>query len=281
MKHLYLLLALFLIGPAANAQISPHQVDSLAGVIHGAKLGPRLRRQIDSLEALGRPKPRNHKVLYSWSTDGLVNLGNVNRFLFNQRASLRYVGGKIFWFELIPGFAYGKTNSQLAEREWTGNLNMTILYNKPVYGLLFAIGERSNLRRIDHRWLAGAGIGYHTGYGPNNGQRFKCSISTALISEVTNFVQSEDLRVIRSSTRLVMEYNFFRKRLLFYHSTFFQPAIDQANLRWSNGLDIRAPINKILVLQLSVLSTYESVTAMGRSNYDHRITFGLQLTNTR
>jgi hypothetical protein len=281
MKKLLCFLGCWLPGLAAWAQTGAATLDSLAWQLHQAKLGAQLRHKLDSLEALDRPKPRPPALQYSLSTDGLVNLGNVARFLFNQRATLRYVGGKTFWFELSPSFAYGKTNGQLAEREWLANLNTTVFYQRPVYGLLFTIGERSNLRAIGHRWLVGLGVGYHYGHQPGQGQRFKCSVSNALIREVTNFVEDEDIAVFRNSTRLLLDYNFFSGRLQFHHSTFFQPALDQRNVRWSNSLDVRAPLNKVLALQLNVFSSYESLVAPGRRNYDHRITFGLQVSNWR
>jgi hypothetical protein len=279
MKYLLYFLGWWLSSLVVRAQTGPAALDSLAKQLHQAKMGPQLRQRLDSLEALDKPSPHPPSLQYSLSTDGLVNLGNVSRFLFNQRVTLRYVGGQTFWFELSPSFAYGKTNGELAEREWLGNLNTTVFYQRPVYALLFATAERSNLRAIDSRWLGGVGVGYHYGHRPGQGQRFKCSVSNALIWEVTNFVEDEDIAVVRNSTRLLLDYNFFSRRLLCRHSAFFQPALDQRNVRWSNSLDLRAPLSKVLAVQLSIFTSYESVVAPGRRNYDHRITFGLQVSN--
>jgi hypothetical protein len=216
---------------------------------------------------------------YNLHFDGLLNFGNVNRYLLNQRLKVRYQGGQLFWLECSPYFAYGKTNGILAEREAGASLHATALYQKPVYGLLFTATELSNLRGIDARWMLGLGIGYHYGYRAEAQQRFKLSLSNAFIGEETRFNEGSSTRVLRNSSRLMTELHLIGDKLQIFQTTFFQPALNQKNLRWSNSIDLRVPVHRVLSFHVHLLSTYESVTVPGRFSYDHRLSFGFTLSN--
>lgn len=219
--------------------------------------------------------PVNKIFHYTLGFDGTVNLGNLNRYLLSSRNNFSLVSGKKIWISLSPYFAVGELNGQLLEREMAADLNMTTFYQNPVYLLFFATVEKSNLRAIDWRSLAGVGIGYHWLSNP----RFSFSISNALTYEETDFAKQEDIQVVRSSSRLRLDYNFFKKKILISHTVFFQPALNTNNLRWSNLLNIDIPMNKRYSFRWSAFTTYESVTAAGKQNYDSRLTFGVVIRN--
>lgn len=257
-------------GLVAAQTFTKAQVDSL------------LKVKIDSIlhhthtqPSVSTPPPANKIFHYALGFDGTVNLGNLNRYLLSSRNNFSLVSGKKVWISLSPYFAVGELNGQLLEREMTTDLNMTTFYQKPIYFLFFATVEKSNLRAIDWRSLAGIGIGYHLLSNP----RLGFSLSNALTYEETDFAKQEDIQVIRNSSRLRLDYNFFKKKILISHTVFFQPALNSNNLRWSNLLNIDIPLNKRFSFRWSAFTTYESLTAVGKQNYDSRLTFGLVIRN--
>jgi hypothetical protein len=155
------------------------------------------------------------------------------------------------------------------------DFNLTVFYSKPVYLLFFATAEKSNLRAIDWRTLAGAGLGYHW----FSNARINLLLSNAITYESTDFTTQDDVIVYRNSARVKLNYNFFKKKLLVSHTAFFQPALNTYNLRWSNLLNIDIPFTKFFSFRLSAFTTYESLVAAERQNYDTRVTFGVVIKN--
>jgi hypothetical protein len=247
---------------------SKAQVDSLLKV----KIDSILHHAHHSQQAQHQPKKRFE---YALGLDGSLNFGNLRRFIISSRSNLSLVGGRYLWFSLSPYLALGEQNGIVQERELTTDLNMTAFYSRPFYCLVFATAEKSNLRAIEWRTLAGIGVGYHWFKNP----RINLQISNALTYENTDFVGSADVLVYRNSTRLRLNYHFFQKKLLFSHTAFFQPALNMENWRWSNLLHVDVPVNKVISLRLSGLTTYESLVAEGRQNYDTRLTFGIVVKN--
>ena len=268
-KKLLFFIVLMCFESALFAQtFTKSQVDSLLKV----RLDSALHHTAVSPAVSSPPKKKFQYVL---GFDGTVNLGNLNRFLFSSRNNFSLTGGKYLWFSLSPYFAFGEINGQILEREMTTDFNMTAFYNNPIYLLFFMTAEKSNLRSIEWRTLGGFGLGYHRFKKP----RFSFSLSNTITYEETDFVKQEDINLYRNSSRLRLDYNFFRKKLLISHTAFFQPAFNSPNLRWSNLLNIDFAMNKTLLFRWSAFTTYESITALGKQNYDTRLTFGLVFRN--
>lgn len=244
------------------------QVDSLLKV----RLDSALHRTVEQQHVSSPPKKDFHYLL---GIDGTVNAGNLNRYLISSRNNFSFLSGKYLWFSLTPYFAFGSINGQTVEQEITTDLNMTAFYQKPIYLLFFMTVEKSNLRAIDWRMLAGLGIGYHW----LSNKRISFSVSNAVTYEQTDFLRQEDVNVYRSSSRLRLDYNFFGKKILLSHTVFFQPALNTPNLRWSHLLNIDFPMRKKFSFRLSTFTTYESITAAGKQSYDSRITFGIVFKN--
>ncbi|TAH21973.1 MAG: DUF481 domain-containing protein [Cytophagales bacterium] len=264
---LFILLAYF--DGALQAQtFTKSQVDSLLKV----RLDSALHHVTEQPHVSRPPKKDFHYLI---GIDGTVNLGNLNRYLISSRNNFSMLSGKHLWFSLTPYFAFGSMNGQTVEQEITTDLNLTAFYQKSIYALFFMTVEKSNLRAIEWRTLAGLGVGFHW----LSNSRISFSISNALTYEQTDFLRQEDINVYRNSSRLRLDYNLFGKKLLFSHTSFFQPALNTRNLRWSNLLNIDFPMRKNFSFRLSTFTTYESITAVGKQSYDTRVTFGVVFKN--
>lgn len=250
------------------------RIDSLANI--------KAKRIVDStLKAIEENKKKNAPIVKQQrfnaklTLDGTINEGNVQRQIYITRLALSLSEG-IFWFSMNPTFTYGENNRQVQEREFFTDISSTLFYKKRIYGLAFGIGEKSNLRAIEFRGLAGGGLGVRF---IKNNPNVELSASIACIYEKTDFITQNDIETLRLSIRLRGSYSIFKGRLKLYHLSFFQPSlIDNKNIRWNGIATIEIPFSKHVQIRASVENSYESIVAPNRKNNDFRATFGIALT---
>lgn len=208
---------------------------------------------------------------YRFTADGTVTTGNVSRTLIQLTSAIDYQLSHYFKLSSNPSFVYGKQNGFLAEREWFGDLRTTFRHEKRLYYLAFGSYERSNLRQINHRWTAAAGLGYKL----LNHKRAYISLTNVILHENTDFVELNDISAFRNSLRLFGEYVFDNDRWTVTHTAFYQPALGQYNVRWNASLSVQIKLTEIISLRSTVANAYESLVVPGRQNDDFRFTVGL------
>ena len=208
---------------------------------------------------------------YRFTADGTITTGNVNRTLLQLTGAIDYQLSHYFKLSSNPSFVYGKQNGFLAEREWFGDLRLTFRHEKRLYYLGFGSYERSNLRQINHRWTAAAGLGYKL----LNRKRAYISLTDVLLHENTDFVELNDISIFRNSVRLFGIYTFDNDRWTVTHSAFYQPALGEYNIRWSASLSVQIKLTEVISLRSTVANAYESLVVPGRQNTDFRFTIGL------
>lgn len=216
-------------------------------------------------------KAVTHLFRYKFTADGTLTSGNVNRALLQLTSAVDYRLSDYFRLSSNPSFVYGKQNGILAEREWFGDLRMTFRGQKRLYYLAFGSYERSNLRQINRRTTAAAGLGYKL----IDRKRAYISITNVLLHESTNFVELNDVSIARNSTRLFGEYSFDNDRLKITHTAFYQPALGQYNVRWNASLSLQVKLTEVISLRSTLANAYESLVVPGRKNNDLRFTVGL------
>ncbi len=214
---------------------------------------------------------QTHIFRYRFTADGTVTSGNVNRTLLQLTSALDYELSHYFKLSSNPSFVYGKQNGLLAEREWFGDFRTTYRYEKRLYYLAFGSYERSNLRQINKRWTAAGGIGYKL----LNQKRAYISVTDVIMNENTDFLELEDIYIVRNSVRLFGEYTFGKDRFVVTHTAFYQPALGQYNVRWNASLSVQIKLTSATSLRTTVANAYESLVVPGRQNNDFRFTIGL------
>lgn len=212
---------------------------------------------------------------YRFMGDGNFARGNVNRTLMVLRAEL-LLTGPVISIVTNPRFTYGKQNGILAERDSYTDLFIDVFKKKRTY--LFGLGilETSNLRRIDLRKMAGAGLGFRVANSKNN----HLTLTNAVVYESTNFRELATVTTIRNSFRIKGKHAFLQDKIRLNHVTFIQPALnDLSNLRWNTIFSIELPLNKYVTLRTSFENFYESVVEASRKRNDSRLTFGVSIGN--
>ncbi|MGV3601526.1 MAG: DUF481 domain-containing protein [Dyadobacter fermentans] len=214
-------------------------------------------------------------VRYRLVGDGNFTRGNVNRSLMVLRAELVF-SGPVINIATNPRFTYGKQNGVLAERDSYVDLFVDVFKKRRTYVFGLAALETSNLRRIDLRQMAGAGIGYRLIQTKSH----DLSLTDAILYESTNFFEKSTVTTIRNSFRIKGKHSFLSDKFRFNHLTFIQPALnDFSNTRWNTILTAELPLNKWVTLRTSFENSYESVVETGRKRNDSRITFGISIGN--
>ncbi|SEJ19407.1 Protein of unknown function, DUF481 [Dyadobacter sp. SG02] len=214
-------------------------------------------------------------VRYRFIGDGNFTRGNVNRSLMVLRAELIF-SGPVINIATNPRFTYGRQNGILAERDTYVDLFVDVFKKRRTYVFGLAALETSNLRRIDLRQMAGAGIGYRV----IKSKAHDLSLTDALLYESTNFFEKATVSTVRNSFRMKGKHSFLSDKFRFNHLTFIQPALnDFSNVRWNTILSMELPLNKWVTLRTSFENSYESVVETGRKRNDSRITFGISVGN--
>ncbi|WP_149243341.1 DUF481 domain-containing protein [Dyadobacter sp. 32] len=212
---------------------------------------------------------------YRFTGDGNFARGNVNRTVMVLRAELLFTG-PVISIVTNPRFTYGKQNGILAERDSYGDLFVDVFKKRRTY--LFGLGilENSNLRRIDLRKMAGAGLGFRV----LNTKTNNLTLTNAIVYESTNFREKATVTTARNSFRVKGKHAFLQDKIRLNHITFMQPSLsDMCNLRWNTIVSVELPLNKYVTLRTSFENFYESVVETSRKRNDSRLTFGVAIGN--
>ncbi|GAB3784847.1 hypothetical protein GCM10028818_45400 [Spirosoma horti] len=232
------------------------------------------KKAIDSTSTIKKDTTtptQTHIFRYRFTADGTITSGNVNRALLQLTSAVDYELSHYFKLSSSPSFVYGEQSGLLAEREWFGDFRTTYRYEKRLYYLAFGSYERSNLRQINNRWTAAGGIGYKL----LNHKRAYISITDVIMNENTDFIELEDIYIVRNSLRVFGEYSLANDRVTVTHTAFYQPALGQYNIRWNASLSVQVKLTSATSLRTTLANAYESLVVPGRQNNDLRFTVGL------
>lgn len=214
------------------------------------------------------------KFRFRLSADGTYTSGNVNRALMQLASGIDWNLSQILKFSSSPSFIYGQQNKQLNEREVFADFRTTVLYEKTLYYLAFGSFEKSNLRKINERFIGAAGVGLKLIQKKNA----YLSVTNVLLYERTDFMINKDIpdkNLWRNSTRFFGEYTMADGKMSISHTIFLQPSITEKNFRWNGNLIFRYQITKRTAIRSTIENSYESVVLSDRKNNDFRWTFGV------
>jgi len=214
------------------------------------------------------------KFRYRIAADGTYTSGNVNRALIQFSSALDFNNSKIIKFSSSPSYIYGQQNKVLAEKELFVDIRTSILHERKFYYLAFTSFEKSNLRKINNRFIGAAGVGLKL----VQKSHAYISVTNVLLYEKTDFVINEkfpDRNLWRNSSRIFGEYTFRDSKLSLSHTLFLQPSITEKNFRWNGNLILKYQLSKNISLRSLVENSYESIVVPGRQNNDFRWTFGV------
>lgn len=207
---------------------------------------------------------------YTATVTGIFTTGTVDRTYFTTSHTGNF---KLSTHWLLPTaftFSYGKQNGLLNERELVGLLTPTYQHGRVKYYLL-GNAERSNLRAIDRRFVAGAGAGYQL---YTDTLKNEVGISQFVLYEYTAYMTGLLREIPRSSTRLKLRATKGQVVLtgLVYYQPSLQNYLNDYRFNITSGLNFT--VSRHLALTVAYSYSYESIAVEGRAPGNSNLTVG-------
>lgn len=220
------------------------------------------------------------------SLTGFWQGGNVETLIFRAKSGVSFKPFKKWVFKTQNSYIYQEFGKEKADEDV---LSLNFLYVNPTrkfYPLALAFMSTNFRRKIDLRYLVGAGVTYQIL------NKKKHWLKVSLTSEYehttfdeTNFNRSgatyngeSVINTIRGTVWLNGKYHVFKDKIILSHESYFQPSLeDSDNFRWRADLGLEFPVWKFLNFKINYLHTFESIVVADQKQEDQFLTFGLTL----
>jgi hypothetical protein len=247
----------------ATASIDTTAVPNVAPAAGGAAGLPSTEFETYNVSGRG--------IRYTASLTGLYTTGTVERTFLStsHTANFAFRGGRL---RLPVGFnfSYGRQNGLLNERETS--LLVTPSYQRGRFkGYALGNAERSNLRAIDYRLVAGLGVGYQL---YTDTLKNEINLSYFLLSEDTQYLTELHRKVLRHSVRV--KTHFTIKTLTLDALVYYQPStrspLEDYRVNGTGTAAVR--LSQHLSLNVTYNYSLESINVEGRSPANTNLSAG-------
>jgi hypothetical protein len=218
------------------------------------------------------------------SLTGFWQGGNVETLIFRAKSEVSFKPSKKMVFKTMNSYVYQAFGKVKADEDI---LSLNFLYLNPerkFYPLVLGIVSTNFRRKIDIRYLVGAGVTYQVLNSKKNW------LKVALTSEYeytafdeANFNRSEfngdkSINTIRGTIWVNGKYHLFKNKIILNHEGYFQPSLAKRNnFRWRADIGVEFPVWKFLNFKVNYLRTFESVVIANQEQEDQFLTFGFTL----
>ncbi|MBC8753808.1 DUF481 domain-containing protein [Kordia sp. YSTF-M3] len=218
------------------------------------------------------------------SITGFWQSGNVETLILRTKSNVSFKPWKNWVFKTTNSYIYQAFDKDKADEDF---LSLNFLYLNPdrkFYPLVLGFASTNFRRKIDVRYLVGAGVTYQV--LNKNDNWLKLSVTSEY--EYTNFSEtnfnrsefngSETINTLRATVWLNGKYSLFKNKLILSHESYFQPSLEQSNnFRWQADVNVELPIWKFLNFKINYRRTFESIVIAGQEEQDQFLTFGVTL----
>ena len=218
------------------------------------------------------------------SLTGFWQDGNVETLIFRAKAGVSFKPFKKWVFKSQNSYVYQEFGKVKEDEDI---LSLNFLYFNPerkFYPLVLAIASTNFRRKIDARYLFGAGVTYQV----LNKKDTWLKVSLTSEYERTNFSQTnfnrsefngdESIRTLRGTIWINGKYSVFKDKVILSHESYFQPSLEQSNnFRWRADVGLELPIWKFLNFKVNYLRTFESIVIENQKREDQFLTFGVTI----
>jgi hypothetical protein len=217
---------------------------------------------------------------------GIWQGGNVETVIFRAKSDLSWRPLKRWVFKTQNSYVYQEFGNVKADEDI---LSLNFLYFNPqkrIYPLILGFGSTNFRRKIDLRYLLGAGVTFQLL------QKKHSWLKLALSSEYektnfgeTNFNRAQyngtaSISTFRATLWMHGRYAVFAKKLVISHEFYVQPSLERVdNFRWQADLGLELPLWTFLNFKVNYLHTFESIVIANQKQEDHILTFGFTLTS--
>lgn len=218
------------------------------------------------------------------SLTGFYQGGNVETLIFRAKSDFSFKPSKKMVFKTQNSYVYQEFGKEKADEDI---LSLNFLYLNPekrLYPLALGFVSTNFRRRIEARYIAGAGVTYKILDKENNW------LKAALTSEyentnflTTDFNESEydgqnSINTFRGTFWVNGKYKLFKEKLILSHEFYVQPSLEESkNFRWRTDLAVELPIWKYVDFKINYIHTFESIVVQGQQREDNFLTFGFTI----
>ena len=224
------------------------------------------------------------KLKANLSLTGFWQSGNVETLIFRAKSDFSVKPWKKWVFKNQNSYVYQEFGKEKADEDI---LSLNFLYFNPerkIYPLLLGFVSTNFRRKIDVRYLVGAGVTYQILNKKKNWLKFSISSEYEQTDfDSTNFNRSEydgnrSINTLRGTIWVNGKYHVFKNKLIISHESYFQPSLRQGNnFRWRGDVALELPIWKFLNFKINYLHTFESIVIENQKQEDKMLTFGFTL----
>ncbi len=232
-----------------------------------------LSAQIDESDTLN--------IKANLSLTGFWQGGNVETLIFRASSAVSFKPWKKGVFKTQNSYVYQEFGKEKADEDI---LSLNFLYINPerrIYPLFLGFISTNFRRKIDVRYLAGAGVSFQVLKKKENWLKFSISTEyegTSFSDNNFNFSQydgSQNINTFRATLWVNGKYHLIKDKLILGHESYFQPSLQYGNnYRWRSDISLELPVWRFLNLRVNYLNTFESVVIEGQKQGDQFLTFG-------
>ena len=221
------------------------------------------------------------KLKAKLSVTGFWQGGNVETIIFRAQSDLSFKPWDNWVFKTENSYVYQEFGKQKADEDI---LSLNFLYLNPdrkIYPLVLGFFSTNFRRRIDSRYIFGAGASFQIFQKQKNWLKFSLTSEY----ERTNFNQANytrtkyngenSINTWRGTLWVSGKYHLIKNKLIATHQSYFQPSIiDGDNYRWRADLGLEMPLLKYVNFKINYLHTFESIVIKDQKQEDKFLTFG-------
>ncbi|WP_222984036.1 DUF481 domain-containing protein [Flagellimonas meishanensis] len=218
------------------------------------------------------------------SLTGFWQGGNVETLIFRAQSDVSFIPWKKWVFKTNNSYVYQEFGKEKADEDI---LSLNFLYFNPekkVYPLVLGFVSTNFRRKIDLRYLLGAGVTFRILNKKDHWLKF--SISSEY--ERTDFSEADfnnsdydgsfSINTFRGTLWINGSYHLFKGKVILNHESYFQPSLERSNnFRWRSDIGLELPVWKFLSFKINYLNTFESVVIENQKQEDKFLTFGFTL----
>jgi hypothetical protein len=224
------------------------------------------------------------KTKASLSLSGFFQEGNVDTYIFRARSDFSFHPWKSSVFKTNNSYVYQEFGKQKADEDVLSRNFLYIHSDKKVHPLILGFVSTNYRRKIDLRYLAGAGITYKA---VNNKKQW-LAFSVSSEYEQTDFGSrdfnrpeydgAKSIDTFRGTLWVSVRYHLFDDKAILSHESYYQPSLQERNnYRWRAEVGLELPVWKYLNFTVNYLQTFESIVIQNEKRQDRFLTFGFTL----
>ncbi|QBA64617.1 DUF481 domain-containing protein [Muriicola soli] len=224
------------------------------------------------------------KVKANLSLTGFWQGGNVETVIFRARSDFSFIPFRNYVFKTSNSYVYQEFGKEKADEDI---LSLNFLYLNPdrkIYPLVLGFFSTNFRRRIDLRYLVGAGITFKVLDKKKHWLKFSLSseyertqFSEANFNRV-NYNGDPTINTLRGTIWIYGKYELIKGKLVLSHESYYQPSLQQSdNYRWRSDIGLEMPLWKFLNFKINYLNTYESLVIENQKQEDRILSFGFTL----